>query len=198
MADEQDYPIIMSGPMVRALLREIAAPGTGKTQTRRLRYTSSSHRRLNAITPDRGHTWLIPTPWEHLKPGRRLWVRETWSTDSAGERIYAADPFDDVEYKGDYVWGWKGGRYMPEAASRITLTLTDVRTENLTAITEQDCIAEGLERLPDKRWGVRPLAVTYEPTPRAAYAALWNDLHPTQTWIDDPEVVVLTFTVAPR
>ena len=32
----EDFPILMSGPMVRALLREIERPGTGKSQTRRL------------------------------------------------------------------------------------------------------------------------------------------------------------------
>ncbi|WP_205666075.1 hypothetical protein [Aquabacter cavernae] len=31
-----DHPILMSAPMVRAILREIEQPGTGKTQTRRL------------------------------------------------------------------------------------------------------------------------------------------------------------------
>lgn len=31
-----DRPILMSGPMVRAILREIEAPGTGKTMTRRI------------------------------------------------------------------------------------------------------------------------------------------------------------------
>lgn len=31
-----DHPILFSGPMVQAVLREIEAPGTGKTQTRRI------------------------------------------------------------------------------------------------------------------------------------------------------------------
>ena len=31
-----DKPILFTGPMVRAILREIEAPGTGKTQTRRV------------------------------------------------------------------------------------------------------------------------------------------------------------------
>ena len=31
-----DVPILFSAPMVRALLREIAEPGTGKTETRRI------------------------------------------------------------------------------------------------------------------------------------------------------------------
>lgn len=31
-----DKPILFSAPMVRALLREIETPGTGKTQTRRV------------------------------------------------------------------------------------------------------------------------------------------------------------------
>lgn len=190
-----EHPVIMSGPMVRALIREATTPGSGKRQTRRLAYTSSSHRRLHAVTPDEGRTWVVPTFWHRVQPGHGLWVRETYSTDNAGTRIFAADPIWDGKHKGDYAWGWKAGRYMPRHASRLLLTVTEIRQQPLQDITEADAIAEGLTQ-EDGRWGVPGMPVTWDENPRQAYAALWDQLHDDPDWRANPQVFAVTFTVA--
>lgn len=164
-----DLPIPFSAPMVRALLREIEAPGTGKTQTRR------THPPEPSFVPDGcHHADLGGRPcwwdfWAHDRAetqrfklpyavGDRLYVREHWRTSDAyddltpsqmgGEEpvIYLAD--DAME-----TWGWGNsfvpGRFrqamhMPRWASRITLLVTEVRVERLQDCSEADAVTEGI------------------------------------------------------
>lgn len=122
-----DRPIIFSAPMVRAILREIEAPGTGKTQTRRvLKPTAWQRKRWNCdfsicpsaaiVTGFDGRRYI---KFEHpgggpytailvpYAPGDRLWVRETWcevnDIEYGGERWidYRATPrYDDAHPAG--------------------------------------------------------------------------------------------------
>src|ERR1700693_260058 len=72
-----DYPCIMSVPMVRATLREVQEPGTGKTETRRSAWTGRK------AADGEG---FRPSPWQRVKAGDRLWVREAFASE-----IYRAD-----------------------------------------------------------------------------------------------------------
>ncbi|HBR2315728.1 TPA: hypothetical protein L9P45_003526 [Klebsiella pneumoniae] len=97
------------------------------------------------------------------KPGDRIWVRETWSSDFANyypnDRVwYAADnnrrldievvdgvrgiysPESDVHVP----FRWRPSIHMPRWASRILLEITDVRVERLNAISEEDAQREGV------------------------------------------------------
>ena len=98
-----DRPIIFNAPMVRAILREIDVPGTGKTQTRRLvkpQLVCSSHGRWPGspdtrpvVDADGLHCGICGAGIElahRRKSGVRgipvrfsvgdvLWVRESWS-----------------------------------------------------------------------------------------------------------------------
>lgn len=103
-----DRPILFGAPMVRATLREIEKPGTGKTQTRRIikpvkmsggftgamypHYIngqlagSTSDPTFDDLTSENGGNPLYAgvTPY---CPGDRLWVREAWRS---------AAPLDDT------------------------------------------------------------------------------------------------------
>jgi hypothetical protein len=191
-----DIGTIFSAPMVRALLREAAAPGTGKRQTRRLAWKRC--RRADRGAVEREDGWFQPTRWQAVLPGDQMWVRESATLDASGAWIYAADPIFDGEYKGQYRWGWRNARGMPRAASRLLLTITDVRRQRLQEISDNDAISEGLERaLPDRpeQWHVRGVDVMPESFPTDAFAALWDHLHNDWDWASNPEVVALTFTV---
>lgn len=173
-----DRPIMFSAPMVRALIA-----GT-KTQTRR----------------------LATSPLARAEVGDRLWVREAWSiasifTDVAEVRYRASARAGYTEFveqvpvdligTAKATWPqYRPGIHMPRWASRLTLFVAGVRTEPLQSISEDDALAEGIDRIefPDRGdWG----------WPQRRYRDLWQALHDKdgQRWEDNPEVLVLTFRV---
>lgn len=98
-------------------------------------------------------------------PGDRFWVKETWRPHSLGETswnvefAYAADGYRTIIYDGEFGlgdndWNWPKAAdsgnvsplFMPRWASRITLTVTDVRVQRIQDIRTQDAIAEGIVR----------------------------------------------------
>lgn len=170
MATLKEHGILMSAPMVRAILA-----GT-KTQTRRgvLGATGAfwDHAAWRPVlSPDGsgivewatdGGTAPGPQPKApHGPVGRRLWVRETWRTEELqsgqdGVRFAADDvfaPIDNTEgaaedwviahNNGARAAKWKPSIHMPRWASRITLEVTRVRVERVGDISEEDALAEG-------------------------------------------------------
>ncbi|MFG1413411.1 hypothetical protein V5G24_20075 [Xanthobacter sp. VTT E-85241] len=151
---------MFSAPMIRAILREIEHPGTGKTQTRRI----LTPQPYNFVT-DGKHYWnasgmvggricisdraLLDL---HRKPssGDRLWVREEWKTT----KLYDPTPPRDlprsapIHYTShDRLWPvarYRASMFMPRWASRITLYVTEVRVQRLQDISEADAISEGI------------------------------------------------------
>lgn len=113
----KEHPILFSGPMVKALLED------RKTQTRR------------PIKPRDAHQ----CPYGSV--GGILWVREAYTEDDAGF-IYRADN----ECIGNSV-RWRPSIFMPRRASRITLTITDIKIQRLQDITEPQAMAEGVTLL---------------------------------------------------
>ena len=91
---------------------------------------------------------------------------------------------------------WRPSIHMPRWASRLTLTVTDVRVQRLQEISEEDARAEGAYPC-EGGWsyGGSPLAGT---TARGAFYCLWNSLHGPDAWSANPWVCALTFTVDRR
>lgn len=189
-----DHPIIFSAPVIQALL------DGRKTMTRRLAWRKCT----------------CPSPWQKVKPGDRLYVRENWCHTGTGvwtindarygardgHVIYAADGAPGVK--------WWPSIHMPREFSRLTLEVTATKIEKLTAITEEDAAAEGCEdgKLDD---GFGPIEMgggyTIESSGTWASAAgkfqiLWNSLHGENAWEEadyaETEVVALSFTVHKR
>lgn len=211
-------PILLNGPMVRAILREIAEPGTGKTMTRRLAWLSDGK----------------PAIWQSVKPGDVLWVRETWGAGTrpdpnAGWRdgiefradgasddvrpLHDIEPPDGVEMP-EPTGRWRHSIHMPRWASRLTLMVEAVRVERLQEITEEDAIAEGARRFDDipldpahrhhtaraDRWSMGEPKTTGEclGAARYAFASLWNDTYGPDAWGRNPEVVAIRFRPVAR
>lgn len=165
--------------------------------------------------------------------GDRLWVRETWAVkrfepcldherdwQSLASPIvrYAADNAE-IQHHSDRSTGvgvyhgpvevTRPSIFLPRWASRLTLTVTDVRIVRLQAISEEDAIAEGVEPLHAGYFpygittfmttfvGEREVPAQYCACARDSYARLWNFINGRGTWEANPWVIAYTFRVAP-
>lgn len=95
---------------------------------------------------------MSPLTWVRLPyaPGDRLWVREAWAKvgDEQDDIHACPDMRIPAYYRADMVdperQRWRPSIHMPRWASRLTLTVTDVRVQRLQDITLGDICAEGL------------------------------------------------------
>lgn len=192
----KERPILFSAPMVRAILSGV------KTQTRRVvKYNITGPNPPTGIYDwhdQRTGEWKgahgAPTPFglcnaarlcPYGVPGDRLIVKEALHRDG-NCAAYAADGLLVC----GTAWAWQrdylASMFMPRAASRITLEITDVRVERLQEISEADAIAEGIAATP---WAEFP--------PVEAFKMVWDATASTH-WNDNPWVWMLTFRrVAP-
>jgi len=196
----KERPILFSGPMIRAILA-----GT-KTKTRRV---------VKPQPDEDGLAKLINGPWHDTDarpyrcrygvPGDRLWVRETFAwlsggtgcpDDADGVLYRATDPGWDDEQTG---LRWRPSIFMPRAASRILLEITDVRVERLHEISDDDARLEGITELslqgdePGAWWTAAPHRSMHSRTPRGAFLRLWRSIHGDGSWDANPLVWVLSF-----
>lgn len=195
-----DTPIIFSAPMIRALL------DGRKTMTRRLAWTE---KQTNPHVVSRGWemgpdcTLRRPSPWQRVKPGDRLWSRETAQLRSVGPSkgeiglSFAADGG-----MGSVYWfvaekhpfaatRWTPPIHMPRWASRLTLIVTATKIERLQKISNADAVAEGCGVNFDHPHPER----TREVFPAERFRDLWIKLHGADSWDANPEVVAMSFSV---
>jgi hypothetical protein len=182
-----DRPIPFKAPMVRALLSDC------KTQTRRV---IKPH-------PDELLEGQIPKQLR-TQIGDCLWVRENWQGLSHGDyevtkssqcevRYAATDPLADLSTT-DRGYPYRPSIHMPRWASRLTLTVTDVRVQRLQDISAEDAIAEGLQWVAPT-FGVPGIASTWNGDSRISYAALWNHINGAGAWEANPWVIAYSFSV---
>jgi hypothetical protein len=91
--------------------------------------------------------------------------------------------------------------HMPRWASRLTLTVTDVRVERLQNITEDDARAEGVERDEDVPGGwvdYRAPGTQCCLIASDSFASLWESIHGPEAWNANPWVCAISFEVRRR
>jgi hypothetical protein len=193
-----DRPIIFSAPMVRALL------DGRKTQTRRCPFDDTKH----GPKPS--------TVARYYAPGDRLWVREAHvfghelddDQRPVGERkiwYRATDSHltwydDDTETTLDNP-PWRPSIFMPRWASRLTLTVTQVRVQRLQEIKGRDMIAEGVRCQGCHDVGTGDYSACRDGgcfEQRGDFIHLWNSLHGPEAWDANPWVAAISFTVEKR
>jgi len=201
--------------MVRAILREIEQPGTGKTMTRRVLTTPCEEppafvqEGIITALDDRGR----PYRWPKTKTvGDRLYVREHWRCEARYDGIpprdmragipiyYVADP-DPRDSEPGCAGRFRQGMFMPRWASRITLIVTDVRVQRLQEISEADAIAEGVyeweprDKDGMRHFGLPELGASF-PTAVRGFRDLWDSINGKgsgRAWADNPWVAAYTF-----
>ena len=192
-----DRPIIFSGPMVSALL------AGRKTQTRRVGQMKPGVKLDDLEWSGPPGTIRTGTAKrEHIKVphtvGDCLWVRETACIWDSEVFYKTNEPGVTVGLGG--FGKWTPSIFMPRWASRLTLTVTDVRVQRLQEITEQDALDEGMWRYGDF-WNYRDPSDVEEgdgySTPRNAFRFLWEGINADRGfgWETNPWVVAVSFTV---
>lgn len=229
-----DKPIIFSGPMVRAIL------DGRKTQTRRVLKGAPIGEGGHGWSAESiGDALVVQWPGHDAAggrtveertiappyaPGDRLWVREMWSGD---HEVRDIAPKDRPEFLQGPIWYWADGRmpphgdwerprpsiHMPRWASRLTITVTDVRVERVQDISDDDCEAEGAFSGHD--WdcttGCEPSAPFHpdqkcrcgDSSYQEVFARLWDSINGDRkdkagnrlpyAWADNPWVVAVSF-----
>ena len=214
-----DRPIIFSAPMVRALLagrktqtRRIIKPQPIAPERWAGTWVDAGRER-HAGCMD-GERAIV-----RFEVGDRLWLREAWAawmcapclpagmggeldqsevlykaTDNGWRAMIAdRDQLKALAAKREDGktgnWVTRSPIHMPRWASRLTLTVTNVRVQRLCEISREDVIAEGITHrdgypIEDCWWG------WHEP-----FAQLWDKLHGDGAWSANPLVAALTFTV---
>jgi hypothetical protein len=174
-----DRPLIFSAPMVRALIEG------RKTQTRRV---------LGPLALN------LP-----CAPGDRYWVRETLHCPNGAGWWYRADDagvYASISQQSAMlVWvHHKVGSvcspiHMPRWASRLTLTVTDVRVQRVQEISEADAKVEGVEQ-PKVGTARNTVYLSH----RSGFRDLWDIINAKRGfgWDVNPWVAALTFTVERR
>lgn len=163
------------------------------------------------------------------KAGDRLWVKESfyafghwekaWDEDKGKHILSFVDETIESGHQYRYsenppamtlvarltgVSGWhkRVSIHMPRRASRILLEITDIRCEKLQDITEQQAIAEGVERIGNlwKCYGdCKDHATGHDrrTSATASFMSLWDSINADRdfSWDSNPWVWVVKFKV---
>lgn len=203
----KESPILFSTPMVQAHLQG------RKTQTRRL-VTGTALQWLNDFTPQ-----FVADPDNKLckygYPGDLMWCRETFVL-SMRYGVEMSDG-DYYAYKADCpeLDDWMPSIFMPKAAARLWFQLEEVRLERLNDISEEDAIAEGIEKMEDPfgdGFFYKDYTIPHDgflftrsfSNPIESYKSLWNSINDfrkvpfvnpitTISWKANPWVWVLKY-----
>ncbi|WP_378952244.1 hypothetical protein [Mesorhizobium sp. ANAO-SY3R2] len=229
-----DHPTPFMADMVRALLEG------RKTQTRRIIKDAPNNLQGCFRRPDGRWIWTtdhrpnngpgvgvgIGEPFRvRHSIGDRLYVREAWRTHTHLDRfkpsVLPTDTpvFYEADIGGDRraaTGKFRQGMHMPRWASRLTLTVTDVRVQRIQEIAEADAMAEGIERvhytgnlpeylgmhgwraydrLPDG--GEHPHNAAPYALPTTSFRSLWDSLNAERGygWDANPWVTATSFTI---
>lgn len=187
----KERPILFNGAMVRAIL------DGRKTQTRRVM-------KPQPTAVDESGQWYGRNPQSlqnrtcpYGQEGSRLWVREAWAARLDQDHLSPSQlPHGmTVGYWADgpgkccntgcagAAGRVRASMHMPRWASRILLEITNVRVERLQEISNDDALAEGINRPIDMRY------------PVDEFRALWDSINAARGfgWDVNPWVWCVSF-----
>lgn len=218
---QNEKPILFSSLMVQAILegRKTMTRRICKRQPLDWQvYTNYKDGTFNINGPDYDSA-DIKCPYG--QPGDILWVRETFyafghwievinkkgkpGLEFVDETLihghsykYFDNPPEKIQRKrimGSCAWYKRPSIHMPKAACRIKLLVKSVRVERLQNITEQDAIAEGIERCGNhgfKNYLSDIAMLCLHPATRS-FESLWQSINGPDSWDANPWVWVVEF-----
>ena len=220
----KERPILMSGPMVRAILdgrktqtRRIVKPQPPANVTRVTMVPNTASGKATMVWCQDGpidplNGWNYkerhPNGWQcpYGMLGDRLWVRESWH--QRGKFVFALPDSDkrswlgtrEIAYSADakrpgHDWRSRPSIHMPRWASRITLEITSVRVERLQDISEEDAKAEGA---PFELGELERLILGAKAKYRSGFCRLWESINGPGSWASNPWVWVVEFKASSR
>ena len=202
-------PILFSTEMVQAIL------AGRKTQTRRTKGLKvvndnpDSHL-FNSFSIDNDNATFkkVEGMWQGVdvpyKTGDILWVREKFrkhincETGEFTNYSYYADMPENFHKQ--YPNKHKPSIHMPKEACRLFLKITNVRVERLKDITENDAIAEGVDKKGEMYYDYyseipqvgRDFYFKIE-TAKISFMGLWCKINGVDSWRSNPFVWVIEF-----
>jgi hypothetical protein len=209
----KEVPILFSGEMVRAI---IAGKKTMTRRTTGLHRVNKSPDKVQFIRmqeyPDGTYRAIfqhddadapgsIKSPYG--KTGDVLWVRESWNVEQIpappeGDRdqllyYYKATEKQYVDMK------WKPSIHMPKVISRTWMLVTNINVERLQDVSDEDAIAEGVERIGDPAKGGFKDYVAEGKSPwmcaRNSFFTLWQSINGEDSLCENPWVWAVSFKV---
>lgn len=214
----KERPILFSGPMVRAILegRKTVTRRVAKFRPREAGYNlgfsgltagyyCTGSMKSGFVLRSRGgpngcwndRTWPVHCPYG--LPGDRLWVREAWARISVAQAPGEEwTVYRECDNRTDFGGPWKPSIHMRRCDSRIMLEVTDVRVERLWRITDEQAVAEGVDRPENIRdvdvWdGAERELFNAMNQPRDRFKRLWADINGAESWDANPWVWVVAF-----
>jgi hypothetical protein len=176
----KDRPILYTGEMVRQII------AGNKTNTRRPDKTGKPPCEVGDRLWVR-ETWQVVEGYMDTESWEMPWIKyfviDGWpnripeSLPKRHELRYAADDWAESERaEMDEPYPWRPSIHMPRWASRLSLEVLEVGRECLSAMTEADAIAEGVESL-------------------AEFRTLWDSIYGNgeYAWANNPRVWSVEF-----
>lgn len=229
----KEIGIPFSAPMVRAIL------DGRKTQTRRIvkpqpkiaywqdpffMSPKNGRSRFRPVAPDWPDSEDDDIYCPYGQPGRRLWVREAFALPKEFDHLPPSECPHNLRFyreacpdvpgaRNPRIGKWRPGMFMPRCHSRIDLEVTEIRVERLQAISESDCLAEGIQKqnvivdchcaggthteVSEDRYFCDGCDEQGFKFAADAYAHLWESINGPGSWDANPFVWVIAFKVIP-
>jgi hypothetical protein len=202
---KKEIPILFSSTMVQAII------AGRKTMTRRIvkpqpidntevdgNFFHGNHKGYVKVDGHPNWQKQFAHEFANWKVGDILWVREAFSPVKANNfnggksTLFKADVAEN-KFDG---YKWKPSIHMPKEAARIWLEVTEVRVERLHDITEEDAIAEGVEKLNNWWKDYTSDQDAYDmQTAMCSFDSLWKKINGEESWNENPWVWVVSFKV---
>ena len=177
-----------------------------KTQTRRIIKPQPLHiswfdhqnswcARVRDDTGSAEHPAYVMVPCPYGVVGDRLWIREAWRLLDYQERK------PGPAYRGEKIQRlavekWKPSIHMPRWARRTVVEITEIRVEQLHAMSMDDVRAEGVKAVwpeLDEPYSSGGKFVNEDELLRVGWIRLWESINGKDSWALNPWVWCLTF-----